>query len=173
MSSKDNILADLPKAPSSIDPIGSTSGFENEDLFKNDDFGIEFDEPVTPIHQNQDIRFNNVPDQVLPETSQAPVELIATQEFDNALESASKARRLAAIYTKWADRHEMPSLEILQSDDVLSRVIEDTLIKQAQSFIQASRDILEQTAKDDNATDLLQSERVTTINALYDIQNKK
>lgn len=153
-----SIIDDLPVAPSI-----------NNDAFKDFDSNLH--------HSSKPQSFNESPIRPLKEDSDAlkshneniPVELMDTRGFETAVNAATRARTLAAIYTKYAERNELPPVEILQSDDLLSEAIQETLIERAKAFYNTSRAILETTLKDGDANELLESEDVTTIEALYEI----
>lgn len=149
-----SIIDELPVAPSTNDTKSET--------FK--DFDKDLSERVLPHAVVKD-------EQLHPKASNEniPVELMDTRGFETAVNAATRARTLAAIYTKYAERNELPPLEILQSDDLLSEAIQKTLIQRAKAFYDTSRNILKTTLSDGDANELLESEDVTTIDALYEI----
>lgn len=160
-----DILKKLPKAPGT----GSTPSPLNtsvDDLF------------------DQDYSFNDLPDINDVETpaetpsqqsgsrTDIPYELLDTKEFESLVHAASRARALAAIYVEYAERNELPPIELLQSDDALSDAIQKTLVERAKEFFATSQSILEATLSNDENVDkdeLLASDKVTTIEALYEI----
>lgn len=153
-----SIIDDLPVAPSM-----------NDDAFK------DFDSDLLQTSKSQSFKESpksTSKEESIPVTSHnenIPVELMDTRGFETAVNAATRARTLAAIYTKYAERNELPPVEILQSDDLLSEAIQKTLVERAKAFYDTSRAILQTTLKDGDANELLESEDVTTIDALYEI----
>lgn len=153
-----SIIDDLPVAPSLTD-----------DAFKDFDSDLlQSSKPQSSKESPQSTSKEEF-DVVKPHNENIPIELMDTRGFETAVNAATRARTLAAIYTKYAERNELPPIEILQSDDLLSEAIQETLIERAKAFYNTSRAILETTLKDGDANELLESEDVTTIEALYEI----
>lgn len=167
-----SIMDKLPKAP-------STPNFANapvDDFDNFDDLDLDLDspeEPVTPEPvaqpQAQATPVRKANPRTHANNEDIPVELMDTKGFQTAVEAATRARSLAATYTKLAERNEFPPMDVLQSDDELAAAIQETLIKRAKSFFNTSRNILQATLENGDASDLLESNEVTTIDALYEI----
>ncbi len=153
-----SIIDDLPVAPSLTD-----------DAFKDFDSDLlQSSKPQSSKESPQSTSKEEF-DAVKPHNENIPIELMDTRGFETAVNAATRARTLAAIYTKYAERNELPPIEILQSDDLLSDAIQKTLVERAKAFYDTSRTILQTTLKDGDANELLESEEVTTIDALYEI----
>lgn len=162
-------IDNLPKAPGTGATSSKNQGLDlNEqlDMFDKDLTKQSFEEKnVTPeeiedipLHKNANMHAN------------IPVELMDTRGFDTAIQAARRARLLASSYTKYAEKNELPPIELLQSDDALALAVQETLVKRAREFYDTSRSILEATLSDDGGADeLLDSEPVSTIDALFEI----
>lgn len=153
-----DILSKLPKAPGT----NSTPSPLGDDLYAFNDLP-DFNDIETP-DETASLQSGSRRD--------IPYELLDTKEFESLVHAASRARSLAAIYVEYAERNELPPIELLQSDDALSDAIQKTLIERAKEFFATSQSILEATLSTDENTDkdeLLTSDKVTTIEALYEI----
>lgn len=163
-----DILKKLPKAPgtdSTPSPL-DTLDTSVDDLFDQnysfDDLS-NIDDVETPAE---------TPSQQSGSRTDIPYELLDTKEFESLVHAASRARSLAAIYVEYAERNELPPVELLQSDDALSDAIQKTLVERAKEFFATSQSILEATLSNDESVDkdeLLTSDNVTTIDALFEI----
>lgn len=153
-----SIIDDLPVAPSISD-----------DALKDFDSGLLQSNTLKDFKASHESTAKEEPVAVTSHNENIPVELMDTRGFETAVNAATRARTLAAIYTKYAERNELPPIEILQSDDLLSDAIQKTLVERAKAFYDTSRTILQTTLKDGDANELLESEDVTTIDALYEI----
>ena len=160
-----NIIDDLPKAPSSglnfKTPSDDASELSSKlDSLKHKSNLDDFEE--APVENPRATPKQDV-----------PVALMDTHGFETSVNAAKRARSLAAIYTKYAEKGELPPLELLQSDDALFDAIQKTLITRAKSFYDTSREILQSTLTDGDASVLLESNEVTTIDALYEIHESR
>lgn len=160
-----SIIDKLPKAP-------LTSDTNDTGVNKKDIDHIFNDRSTRPIEDDMTFDESTPAAESLTHNSQngnIPVELMDTRGFQTSINAATRARNLAAIYTKYAEKNELPPIELLQSDDELAEAIQKTLILRAKDFFDTSRKILQSTLDDGDANDFLESEQVSTIDALYDI----
>ena len=158
-----DILSKLPKAPGT----NSTPSPLDDDLFDHDQYTFDDLPDINDIETPAE-----TPSQQSGARRDIPYELLDTKEFESLVHAASRARSLAAIYVEYAERNELPPLELLQSDDALSDAIQKTLVERAKEFFATSQSILEATLSNDENTDkdeLLTSDKVTTIDALFEI----
>lgn len=153
-----SIIDDLPVAPSI-----------NDDAFRDFDSDLRKNNNPKSFKPSYENTVEEEPIPLKSHNENIPVELMDTRGFETAVNAATRARTLAAIYTKYAERNELPPVEILQSDDLLAEAIQKTLVERAKAFYDTSRAILQTTLKDGDANELLESEDVTTIDALYEI----
>lgn len=153
-----SIIDDLPVAPSI-----------NDDAFRDFDSDLRKNNNPKSFKPSYENTVEEEPVPLKSHNENIPVELMDTRGFETAVSAATRARTLAAIYTKYAERNELPPVEILQSDDLLAEAIQKTLVERAKAFYDTSRAILQTTLKDGDANELLESEDVTTIDALYEI----
>lgn len=159
-------LDNLPKAPGTENDPVPTFDFEDNEITR--------DEPVAKSLSSIPSAASRDTSQATPtvkrsNTSEIPLELIDTEGFKTAIQSASKARTMAAIYTKYAENNEIPPVELLSTDDVLAQAVQDALIQQARAFYDVSREILDTTAKEGDANNIINDERVTNVGALFEI----
>jgi hypothetical protein len=88
------------------------------------------------------------------------------------LTTASRARMLAAKYTKLAESGSLPDPKLLASDAALAEAVQTALVQQAEKFDKISRNVLSATLEDSNgeaSLAIMESNDIKTVNALHDI----
>lgn len=160
-------LDNLPKAPGTENDPVPTFDFDDDDEIVTDE-PVAKTQPSIPEAPTRATP-KTAPVAKHPNTSDIPLELIDTEGFKTAIQSASKARTMAAIYTKYAENNEIPPVKLLSTDDVLAQAIQDALIQQARTFYDVSREILDTTAKEGDAHNIIDDERITNVGALFEI----